>query len=448
MTWLYYDSKRHALPAVSAAEPGTQKLPSWPAASIVVLEVLAAIAPAGLVTGMNIYLLILALVVWTASRERFDPALLRVIAPFIAIIVIGLGMGAGADLYLYFKDLWYVTNAAISLSVGYVLFRCKPDLARGLRAFIVGGTLVALLHLFRVAMNPSVLMLSAVEIRERIGYGETAPVLAFIILFAYFGNWRNRLKLSNALAVGCLLICTASMVIGFSRSNWIIALIGVIASLGAFSRREWLRLSVLAVIGLAALAALQLSVDTQSNAGHEHFLGKLARSLDEMHIEEYSDVRSINANWRGYETARALKHYASGSILQWVFGFGFGAQVDIGLAMPLGVATGGERGGYMRSIPVFHNGYIYLLIKGGAMAVVLFGYALSWLYVVGRRLATVEVGGLACMPARLLQAVTLGLVFATWIVGGVFNKAGLFPFLLSGGFLLAALTCPSERAVR
>jgi hypothetical protein len=204
---------------------------------------------------------------------------------------------------------------------------------------------------------------------------------------------------------------------------------------------------VLAVIGLAAIAALQLSLVAQSDSGQEHFLGKLAHSLDEVHIEEYSDLRSINGNWRGYETARALKHYASGSISHWLFGYGFGAQVDIGLAMPLG-ATPGERGGYMRSIPVFHNGYIYLLIKGGAVAVALFGYALSWLYVVGRRLATVEVGGSACMPARLLQGVTLGLVFATWIVGGVFNKADLFPFLLSGGFLLAALTCPSKRAVR
>jgi hypothetical protein len=433
-----------AAPALAPATIGKERLPIWPAATIVILEILASIAPAGLVTGMNAYLLLLAFVVWMASRERFDPALLRLIAPFMAIIAIGLAMGVGADHYLYLKDVWYVANPAMALSVGYVLFRCKPDLARGLRAFIIGGTLVALLHLTRLAVNPSVLLLPAVEIRERIGYGETAPVLAFIILLAYFGSWRHRLKLSHPIAVGCLLICTASIAISFSRTNVILALIGVIASFGAFARREWLRISVLAVIGFAVIAALQLSEVVQSHAGQEHFLGKLAHSLDEIHIEEYSDLKSISENWRGYETARALKHYSSGSVLQWFFGYGFGAQVDLGLAMRLGAGVDAERGGYMRSIPIFHNGYIYLLIKGGAAAVALFGYALSWLYLVGRRLATVKSGGLSCVPARLLQGVTLGLVFATWIVSGVFNKAGLFPLLLSAGFLLAALTYPSK----
>ncbi len=418
---------------------GTKQLPSWPAASIVLLVIIAAIFPPGLLTGMNLYLLLLALVVWVTSGEPFDRNLLRVIAPFFLIIAIGLAAGVGAERYLYLKDAWYVSNAAVIISVGYVLFRCMPDLSRGFRAFVIGGTLIAMLHLTKFALNPELLSLSAGELRSEAGTGYYAPALAITILFAHRRRWREELKLHIWAAWLCFLICSAAVLTSFSRTMLIVVLIGGLASAGLFARREWLRMGASLAVVMLAIAALHASVDVDSNEASKSFLGKLARVTEELTVNEYSDLKSINLNWRGYETARALNYYASGKPHELLFGYGFGAQLDIGLFMNLGSGPNGERAA-VRFIPILHNGYAYLLLKGGAVALLLFSYALLFLYRLGRKRAAGMASDFCTASSRLLQGVAVTLAFTTWVIAGVFNKLDMFPFLLIAGFLLAALT--------
>jgi hypothetical protein len=66
------------------------------------------------------------------------------------------------------------------------------------------------------------------------------------------------------------------------------------------------------------------------------------------------------------------------------------------------------------------------------------------LYRLGRRGAAGTPSDFGHIPARLLQFVAVTLAFATWVIGGVFNKLDMFPFLLMAGFLLAALTLKAE----
>jgi hypothetical protein len=219
-----------------------------------------------------------------------------------------------------------------------------------------------------------------------------------------------------------------------------VAVIGALASLGVFARREWLRIGGVLAIALLVVVTLRVNIDVDSKEASMSFIGKLARSTDELTIQEYPDLKSINLNWRGYETARALKYYSSGNPLELLFGYGFGAQLDLGLVMPLG----GLYGEHYRFIPIMHNGYSYLLVKGGATAIALFGYSLFVLYRLGRRGAAGTPSDFGHIPARLLQFVAVTLAFATWVIGGVFNKLDMFPFLLMAGFLLAALTLKAE----
>ncbi len=428
-----------AFPVYPKSALTAKQLPSWPAASIILLMIFAQIFPPGLLTGMNLYLLLLLLIVWFLSEEKFDPNLLRAITPLGLIIAFGLVAGVGSEQYLYLKDAWYVSNPAVIISVGYVIYRCKPDVVRGLRAFVIGGTLVGLLYINSFAAHPDLIFQSSVIIRETIGTGYYAPALAFTILCAYFGKWPEGLALPKWLAFCCFAICTLAVILCFSRTMMIVAIIGVLAAAGIFARREWQRIVIIAVSGLLVIYVSNLSVDVDSREVQHTFVGKIARSLDEISVQEYTDFKSINENWRGYETARALKLYSSGSPVEWLFGRGFGAQVDLGLAMPLGGGAGEQRE-LKRFIPILHNGYAYLLVKGGAVAILLFGYVLSWLYSVGRRIVVSETSRFLSAPARVLQAVAVTLAVTTWIVSGVFNKLDMFPFLLSAGFLLAAIT--------
>lgn len=405
-------------------------LPSWPTFSIGLLLVLSAIFQPWLVTVLNLYLLFLAALVWTATRVPFDKYLFQVVLPFGLIAVIGMAGGVGADRYLYLKDLWYVSNPPVIVCVGFLFYCSSPDTARGLRAFVIGGSLLALLYLVPLAIRPDLLTRSYSEIRAMIGTGFYAPVLAFTILCAYFGNWREGLKLPPRLAWACYLLCIVTMGVSQSRTTLLVAFIGLLAAMGVFSRREWLRLGLTIVIVVLLFWMLRTVVDLSSAATGSSFIGKLVRSLDEISIHEYGDFKSINQNWRGYETARALKMFASGEPWQWFFGHGFGAQVGLGQ-----VALG-----KMLKIPILHNGYAYLLVKGGAISILLFVLALAVLYRAGRLKADSANGRLISPPARILQAIAVSLAAATWFISGVFNKLDMFPLLLAAGFLLAATT--------
>jgi len=426
-----------------AAQRRTERLPMWPAVSIVLLVMLGAVFPPSFLSAMNLYLLGLAVIIWITSGERLDRNLLHAIVPLGLIIVIGLGMGVGADRYLYWKDGWYVSNPAVILSVGYVLYRCKQDLARGLRAFVIGGTIVALYRMSVFAFHPDLLLLEASAIRQAVGTGNYAPALAFSVLCAYFGNWRDGIKLPTWLGGACLAICAIGIGMSFSRTMLMVAAIGVLAAFGLFARRRWSRVAVVIAVGLVSIAALRLSVDVESSAAQRSFLGKIARSVDELTVSEYTDLRSININWRGYETARALRTYRDGSPAQWLLGQGFGAQVDLGLFMPLGTGARGERVP-VRFVPILHNGYAYLLVKGGIVAVALYLYFLFWLFRVGSRSAVDSATIAEVSASRVMQAAALTLGFSTYVVSGAFNKLDMFPYLLVAGFLLCALTRPRE----
>jgi hypothetical protein len=407
----------------------------WPAASIVFLCVFTLIAPAGLVTGMNLYLLLLAFVGWLATRRPFEPALIRMGLPFGAIIVIGLVGGIGADRYLYLKDAWYCSNPAVVMAVGFVFGRLLGDVKRGLRAFVIGGSLIALLHLSVFVVNPDLLDRQATQIRSFAGNGFHATALASVLPIAWIGRWRTGLGLAPGVAGICLALCTGSLVLSFSRTMVLVVALGLLAMVGYFARRELLRVLGLAVLVAAAITALQTNVDTTSLDAKRSFVGKLARSIDELSVsEDHYSRAAINVNWRGYETARALDTWSQGHPLQLAFGRGFGAQVDLGLFQNLSR----DPLGAVRFIPVFHNGYVYLLVKTGIVGVLLYLGVLVWLYRVGRRHAGGARGGDKTMHGRALQACVVVLGVTTWVVSGAFNKFDMIALLLLLGLLLAA----------
>lgn len=113
--------------------------------------------------------------------------------------------------------------------------------------------------------------------------------------------------------------------------------------------------------------------------------------------------------------------------------------------MPLGSSSGGRE--RIRFAPVLHNGFAYLLVKSGPISIVLFAYSMTWLYGVGRRRANSVDGYIERQASRVLQAIAVGLVFATIFISGVFNRLDMFPYMLAAGFLLGALCAkkPEER---
>ena len=406
----------------------------WPALSITFLCLFTLFAPPGFITGMNLYLLLLAGIGWLASRQPLEATLVRAVAPFGAAIVLGLVAGIGGDRYLYFKDAWYYSNPAVIIAVGFVLGRLLNDVKRGLRAFVVGGVLVALFHLIPFVLHPDLLMRPATRIRGLVGTGYYATSLVVIVLVGWRGRWRSSLGLSPTFASIALLLCAVSTVLSFSRTMAMVVVLGALAMGGFFARREWLRVGLFVVALLIGLGVLQATVDTDSVQAKRSFIGKLARSAEELTVRDYTTRTDINSNWRGFETARALDSWTQAGLAKQVFGQGFGAQVDLGLFQNLSTDSRAA----VRFIPIFHNGYVYLLVKTGVVGVLLYLGALWWMYRIGRRTAGGYKDDPATLQGRALQGCVVVLAVSTWVVAGAFNKFDMFSFLMLIGFLLAA----------
>lgn len=403
---------------------------------IVLLCCLSVLADAIVLTALNGILLLTALVVVLGANQRVDPRLWHVLIPFGLILATGLASGVGAPRYDYLKDAWYVSNPALVMLSGYVLYKARPDLASGLKAFIVAGLLVGVWQSRGYIMDPGLILLSAVAIRERLGTGLFPPLLALVVFIVLAGSWPERLRMSSLLATGAALLMALSVAGTFSRTALLVAVVAVAARAGGFARQEWLRLGVPGAVAVTMLLLAESLFGRMGGLDLETFLGKLVNGLREIAFTDTMSLREINTNFRGYESTQALKQVLGGTPVQIFFGQGFGALVDLGIFIPLGGFEGGMPVA-VRRIPVLHNGYMYLLVKGGVVALLLYVYVLGYLYWVGRRWATSTTESRR-LTGRLLQAVVVSLLVTTYLIGGVFNKHDMFAFMLCTGYLLAA----------
>jgi hypothetical protein len=409
--------------------------PLWPAFSMGLLVVLSEILPASWLTGMNAYLVGLAIAVAIAGGRVIDYSLVRALAPFGVLLLLGTVSGIGADSWDFLRDTWYVGNAALTFATGYVLYCANANLRHGLRAIVVAGSLVAISQIAPFIWDPSLLTLNSTQIRGVLGTGFYVPALGLTVLIAFRGWWSEELGIRPIFAWLAAALMAAAIVLTFSRTILLVALVGIVVGLGLLDRRAVMRGMWAAAVGAAALLALGALVEIDSFASQQTFTGKLVRSIEELWVTEHTDFKSINENWRGYETARALRQFASGSPLEWLIGQGFGAMVDLGVAINLG-GSRADRVMIYREIPLLHNGYAYLLVKCGAVGLMAFIAFLLLLYRAADTGDRPDAGGSA---SRLMRAVVVSLFASTWVISGPFNKSDMFGFMLVAGFVYAHL---------
>jgi hypothetical protein len=418
--------------------------PTWPAFSLGLLLVLSAVFPPLYLTVMNLALIGLALVLWAVTGAKMDREVGIMVVPFAVILMCGAVMGIGTERYLYLKDAWYIANPVIVMLTGFLLARFGQSTRAALRAFVICGVIISFWQLRAFVMKPEVLLLPADVIRATIGTGHYSPVLAFIILCTYFGRWRSGLGFPNWLCWAFGAITFTAVVGSFSRTEFFIVFIGLVAAYGGFARREFVRVGLPVLALVAATLVLGLYVDHDSDRALNTFFGKLARTGQELFIDGYNDLRSININYRGYETAIALEGYWKGSPLQILFGRGLGYMVDLGVYLPLDINEAGGRSN-VRFVSVLHNGYLFILVKTGLAAVAAYLYFLWAIYMKGRRVAVNAAESFKERPARILQAGAVTLLATTYVTSGAFNKSDMFPFLLIMGYLLYVVSQPSEQ---
>jgi hypothetical protein len=314
----------------------------------------------------------IGLLIWIKDYRLVEFAYFKLVWPLFGIFVIGIVAVLVSLLFVESPQVWrdIMRDIGFSLTpislivIGYWLADDRGMWPLILKVLVTCGFAFAAMHIAAFVADPTLLTADVLDVRSiEGGAGNLVVLLALIFLL-----FQDRFEvgslcpkyLPRTIVLPMLL---ASLVLSYSRTVSTVGVIMVLSLWGVGTRAN-LR-TLFAAIGLVVGVTVFLSLAPADETGT--FLSKLAHSFTEIEAYDYADYAEMSAHWRGYETNALLAEFASGNVLQQVFGRGFGAVVDLGFYMEL---SGVE----FRYLPIFHNGYGYILLKTGALGLGLYLY--------------------------------------------------------------------------
>lgn len=402
---------------------------SWPIWMVYLFLITPSVLPVGIDTALMGYFVFFPLVGWLFSQKKTPVYVSYITLPLVGIISIGLVGYFINPPFDVTKDIWYVGNIILTFLAGFILMYNLKDFPRLSRTFVIAAVLISLLHLFKFVLHPEYLALPANDLREVAGKGNLISILGVGLLIV---SWLvktplfNHHKWINHIAFG---ICLTSIGLSFSRDS-LVSLVLLVACIYGWidfnNTRRLIKVAIATTLLVGTILVLPAPTSTGQNAT---LIDKVLYSANELKVKDYNSIQAINANWRGYETARALKTYSNGNYWQYIVGQGFGTSVDLGLYMQLGEDK-------VRFAPILHNGYMYLLVKTGVAGLAL--YLLMILLLM--RLGT-QYSHSADLESKYVGRLTVGMGFimilSTYVVAGLLNKQALISVALLTGALVA-----------
>jgi O-antigen ligase len=385
----------------------------------------------------SICVLICLVIAICFSSLRIPRDVIRLVVPLFLIILIGLTGAAEKLSYNVLKDVWYVTKPIALLMLGYMLMLRIRDLESLIRVVLVVAAIVACWHLAAFVATPSLLQSAIPEIRKSAGAGYFIVTIAIAMAIGCWLQGLRPFQKGRVTLAVIMLLCSASLILSFSRTYWVSMVVLLLALFGVSTVRISRRVVIIFMIVSAFMAVAALALLGSEQQGiYASAVGRVAHSIDEITISDYLTDEDISRNWRGFESYKALLAYSRGSILEQVVGKGFGALVDLGIYMQLGDET-------FRYVPILHNGYLYLLVKTGFVGLLSYVWFLHHLQKRSRTLADQKTRE-GIFAGRLLSGLAWSVVFATLVIAGVFNKEALTAATLIIGAMYAVQEIRSQ----
>jgi hypothetical protein len=339
---------------------------------------------------------------------RIKRSYLNIIIPLIGIFIIGFFGISGHESRHVFRDISYSLTPISLIFIGYWMSGSKIMWPGILKILILGGIIIACIHLLKFVLNPGVLGQVIADIRLK----APNPNVSLVCLSLVLGIFQKRFMKGDLFPVYfpkfiALPILFLSFVLSFSRTSLVLAIVLSISIIG------WVgRINMKAALTIAFLViSFFLLIITSPKDDITTFRGKLARTLTEISVSDYKDSKEINDNWRGYETYRAINEYKSGNAKQKILGHGFGSLVELGLTKNLG-------GVDFTEIPILHNGYAYILVKTGIFGILCYIFFYSNLLIIALKYRN-ALSSKQVLFSRLLLGCTLSLLLSMYVVGGM-----------------------------
>jgi len=345
--------------------------------------------------------------------------------PIFVMMCIGflVGIYGNNETYDILKDLYFFLKALIFFLFGYVCYK-KFAINRIIATFVWVGILVSvsyLVLLFGYSVTGLIDLSSIYLYRKSIPELPYDPLIS-IMLLLFFPKSSNSYSLSASMLVIVQTIAVAS---SLSRLSLLVLIVVFIMRLSFklnISKGVFLLGSMVITLTLAigSMYAFKGYDNGNSDSVNSQFMGKVTNSFQEIGSSDFSDDSLIRTNWRAYETLQGVIKFFSGSNGQKIFGHGFGELTSVGIDIKLG-------GTIRNEIPIFHNGYIYILVKLGLVGMflyIVFLYSIIKITLSSRiKSRFLDIAMQKRGEKYSLGALIFFLIFITLVFFGIFNNA-------------------------
>ena len=310
------------------------------------------------------------------------------------------------------KDIVYCSMPLLYWMVGENIVGVKKntdelDIYKILFVIGTGFAVYDLSHSILTILKSGIGDGSIYGLRVLIGTGDGLAVITLFIGIYFIKEIKMQKWIKNTSM--CILI--ADILIHFSRTNLMMMAIFVVYS-GVMKNPKKLA----KYFGILVICIILISLIFPSMIGN--FVNKILGSFTEVSFGTDSwDFVAVNNNWRGYEAYCEIEQFKGNSIVEKLFGGGFGTQLDVhGYAYLVSTED---------TLPFLHNGYFTILMKWGIWGIVVYIWMLIELYRKGN--------GLRGQERRYWKAIIVIIALETSIVHGVmFNTSiAIFMFFLS-----------------
>lgn len=353
---------------------------------------------------------------------------------FFLNVIVALGFIAGLihlaeyDLYYFARDIIYFIQAPIFIIIGACACKSFYDFKYLLKVIIVTSFLVTIYLLLELVINPSLIFQLGLKTRSEYTLSNPSALLAFTILF--YARKVNIRIFKNAVELLIMGISLFSVAISFSRTFYFLLLIMItlpyIKRYTNIVKMYWVTVffALFVIFG-----GLFIKVDPNASQGAT-FVSKMSHSVDEIIVKDYKTSYEINQNWRGYEAFLGLSKFYEGNVFEIVGGQGFGAVTYT----PYWIFEG--ENSMLDVLPMFHNGFITILLKTGIIGLIFFFLFLYQLLTFASKLINHNFNKYRKLIVLLSQAVVFTILFRTFVVHGIFTTTIPFSLLILLGATL------------
>lgn len=317
------------------------------------------------------------------------------------------------NLYYVTRDVMYFTQALIFIVLGIFLYEENKDFRKLLKIIVLSSFAITLYKLTYIIADPTILLLSFFDIRYEYNLSNETALITLIILF-YSRKIKYKL-FTSMIEFSIMALSILSIAVSFSRTIYVLVLITLIIP---YITKTRILLKGYVMFTMLILFIIFGGLFVNNEAGGiqgSNFQSKMMHSLDEMTVRDYDNMVEINHNWRGFEAYLGLQKYYTGNPLELLIGQGYGSVVYT----PNWIFKDAETN--LDVLPMFHNGYITIILKTGLFGLFLFFF---WLYVLlktGTSVSKTANNPQQGLEGSFLQASVFIILFQTIVTHGIFK---------------------------